>query len=547
MTRAGASQVHLLRAHFFKGLLHNDLISPRGDTEIALIQVASVMAVPGLVFSYAAVKRYVVALAGSPPAVHDAVVLRDRALIVAFSMLATAFVGVLQWDRLRLDARDLRVLGPLPVARPKLAAAKALAVLQFLGLFALAVNLFTAAVFPLLTPPHTGDATLPLRHLLAHWIALAAASAFTAFLVTALSGMARYRAVQALVLVLLVQATFFLPSFAAALGTGALAALLLPPAWFVGLYGALAGDAPPHARELAALAPSALAACGAGLVLTCVRSVSEAALSPRAAPRSGGAHTGLVARVTNRFVPGRPASRAVFWFVLQTVTRSAPHRLRFSAWCGAGLALSGAPLLVYSAAAGASPAAWAEAWMRVSSVMVLFVLLGLWSAFAIPAALAANGVFRMSAERDAAACHAGTRRAATVLALVPTAVALWPIASVAGPWSAVGHLGFGAAWAVLSVELLFGRLPKIPFTCAYDPGQANLRVHWASYSIGALAYVTLAVIVEEHMLRGPGPFAIGLAGLGAAFAIARLRRTPGRELQFDEASGIRANPLGLTG
>ena len=29
---SAASQGRLLRAHFFEGLLHNDLISPRGDT-----------------------------------------------------------------------------------------------------------------------------------------------------------------------------------------------------------------------------------------------------------------------------------------------------------------------------------------------------------------------------------------------------------------------------------------------------------------------------------------------------------------------------------
>jgi hypothetical protein len=100
---------------------------------------------------------------------------------------------------------------------------------------------------------------------------------------------------------------------------------------------------------------------------------------------------------------------------------------------------------------------------------------------------------------------------------------------------------------VLSVELLFGRLPKIPFTCAYDPGGSNLRVHWASYVLGALSYVTLAVVIEERMLRGPGPFAIGLLCLAAGFAIARRRRSPARELQFDEAPGMAANPLGLVG
>ncbi len=541
---SAASQGRLLRAHFFEGLLHNDLISPRGDTGIALVQVASVAAIPGLFFSYAAIKRYVVALAGAPPAVHDAIVLRDRALIVAFAMLATAFLAVLSWDRLRLDARDLRVLGPLPLARRTLAVCKALAVLQFLGLFALAVNLFTATVIPVLTP--RGGPVSIARHLLAHWTAVAAASLCTAFLAIALSGVARSRAVQTLLLVLLVQAVFFLPSFAGALGKGELAALLLPPAWFVGLYAALAGDPIPFAHgQLSLVAVAALVACFAGLVVTCARSVSETALSPSGGSRSGGARTGLVARVLNRGLTGGPASRAVFWFVLQTVTRSAPHRLRLSAWCGAGLALSGAPLLVCSAAAGASPAAWVEAWVRVSFVMMLFVLLGLWSAFAVPASLDANSVFRMSAERDAAACHAGTRRAAAVMALAPTALALWPIASAASVWVLLGHLVFCAAWAVLSVELLFGRLPKIPFTCAYDPGGSNLRVHWASYALGALCYVTLAVVVEQRMLRGPEAFAAGLFCLGIALWIARRRRDAARELQFDEASGMTANPLGL--
>ena len=160
---------------------------------------------------------------------------------------------------------------------------------------------------------------------------------------------------------------------------------------------------------------------------------------------------------------------------------------------------------------------------------MLFVMMGMWRAFAVPASLDANSVFRMSAERDAAACHAGTRRAAAVMALAPTALALWPIASAASVWVLLGHLVFCAAWAVLSVELLFGRLPKIPFTCAYDPGGSNLRVHWASYALGALSYVTLAVVVEQRMLRGPEAFAAGLFCLGIALWIARRRRDAARE------------------
>ena len=52
------NQYHLLWAHFFKRFLHNDLISPQGETQITLIHILSVLTVPGFLFAYVAFKKY---------------------------------------------------------------------------------------------------------------------------------------------------------------------------------------------------------------------------------------------------------------------------------------------------------------------------------------------------------------------------------------------------------------------------------------------------------------------------------------------------------
>jgi hypothetical protein len=532
----------LLRTHFFNGLLHNDIISPRGDTELTLIQVIGVVTVPGLFFAYLATVRYGVAYVAAEPAAREAAVLHDRGLLLGFSMLALAFIAVLQWDRLLLDRRDLKVLGPLPLARRTLAGAKAAAALQFLALFAAAINLFPMLVFPLVSAAPGAGVSDVARSAAAHVTAMAGAAAFVGFTAMACSRAAAVRGVQAAVFVLLVQALFLLPRFTKAitsLDAPAPLALWAPPAWFVGLYGTLAGNPGRHGHALAAVAVAALLASGLGLVFACARSGRESAVAPSADTGVRRRRRPLLAGAVNRLLPRAP-SRAVFWFVLQTVTRSAPHRLRLAAWSATGLATGGVPVLLYSAAGP-------DAWMRASVVVMFFVLVGLRSAFAIPASLDANWVFRMTAERDVAACHAGTRGATVVLALLPTAASLVPLAGQLSGWRLLGHLAFSVAWAVLSTELLLLRFTKVPFTCPYQPGRANLRVYWAAYLFGSFLYMAAAGAIERSMLAGLQPFAIGLACLTAAVVIGRGRRRHVEPLEFDEEPSMLVTPLGLTG
>jgi hypothetical protein len=128
--------------------------------------------------------------------------MRDRALLIGFSMPVVALIAVLQWDRLLPDRRDLEVLRPLPLRRRTLVEAKAAAVIGFLGLFVWAVNLFTVVVFPMVSAPAGGSV---LRYGIARVVS-AAGGAFVAFTAIALSRAAAIRGVQAALFQLLIQA-----------------------------------------------------------------------------------------------------------------------------------------------------------------------------------------------------------------------------------------------------------------------------------------------------------------------------------------------------
>src|SRR5262245_62100100 len=183
-------------------------------------------------------------------------------------MLALGFVAVWAWDELLPTRRDFAVLGPLPLSTSRLLSAKAAAVMELLGVCALALNLFSSLVFPLVAGPERSGPVGMLLRVCAHLLTLALSSAFVGFLAVAARGLlaeagALRRAVQLAAFVLLVQSAFLLPAYVA--GTRRLAASdlwlsLLPPTWFLGLYATLAGSPLPLDHGLALVAVVALLA-----------------------------------------------------------------------------------------------------------------------------------------------------------------------------------------------------------------------------------------------------------------------------------------------
>jgi hypothetical protein len=116
-----------------------------------------------------------------------------------------------------------------------------------------------------------------------------------------------------------------------------------------------------------------------------------------------------------------------------------------------------------------------------------------------------------------------------------------------GPWRAAAHLGFAVAVALVTVEWLFLDFPKVPFTCTYLPGRANLRLTWPKYAAVFFLYCGLVPAAAARLLDRPLAYAAVLALLLATrrllVGLRDRRREPG--LVFDEAAHAGVTQLGL--
>ena len=90
------------------------------------------------------------------------------------------FVMVFEWDALFPDRKDYLILTPLPLSGNAIFAGKTLALLLFLGLFALDANFFCTLLAPLITGGEGTAAPIVWRLIEVHAIAVVSAGAFVA-------------------------------------------------------------------------------------------------------------------------------------------------------------------------------------------------------------------------------------------------------------------------------------------------------------------------------------------------------------------------------
>jgi hypothetical protein len=97
-------------------------------------------------------------------------------------------------------------------------------------------------------------------------------------------------------------------------------------------------------------------------------------------------------------------------------------------------------------------------------------------------------------------------------------LALWP-------WKlALAHLAILALIAILLVERCLSGFEKIPFTCSYLPGKANLKVKFGAYAILFLFLSYAAVFFEQWSFENLSRFSRLILAL-ALFAWWSVRRS----------------------
>jgi hypothetical protein len=573
------SPARLLKRHFLDHLIDNDLVSPDADRHAVLaVGVATICSVV-LFVTMGLSMPYLVQFI-QLPGVTAVSALSDRALLFGGSMIVTALVTLLVWESLAVEPRDSLILGHLPIPAETIVRAKLAALLQFVATFAVAVNFVPSLMFPTFM-----IANLPLNLIDLLWLIVV--HAVTGLLAAAF-GFASVFATRGLLRLLLGSQWFGRVSAAvhSTLTSLATIALLLlplwaanvvrtemppggspynaPPLWFVGVNEMATGEVIVNAElDLSKIrtAVSRLAriydtdaqarvryhelqptlrilASAAIVVLPVVAFVALGSYYwtnrrlplPVILPASSRWVRNLKARVLSALAPSEGTARASFFFALETITGSPPHRL--SMVMSFALGVTAAVVTLYSTGA----ALWeAQSLPRgvigAELILTIALLLGFRHAVRVPAELPANWMIQMAWGGERRAFIRGVKRSAIVVFLLPPAiVCLAANALFFNLADAVVHLLCSglAGWLLLEVTLLWYR--KLPFTAALAPGR-HVRVRGLFIFFGAVLGCRFFATIEHRALTNPSSLGTLIAVLIAALFLVRLldrRSSPAR-------------------
>jgi hypothetical protein len=559
--------VRLFAYRFFD----TDILSVRGDLSSLLSQFAALLAALSLVLALATGPKYAGLYQHLTAEQLYAAAWADQEFLVATSMAIAGVFTLLLWDALFPDRRDCMILGALPVRVPIVFAAKLSALGTALGLAVVAVNSFTGLFCPFVIVPGASGLFDAARDFGAFWLVIPLASVFVFLLLLGVQGVALHLMPHALYMrwsSLIQTAAFFAvltlyfltPPLATPHALSApenrLWYALVPSYWFFGLFQVLTGSANVAAIALAwrALAGVALAAlvAAATYALAYARQMRRTVEQAGVAPSRGIAPWGAIAKAFARRAP----ERAILVFIGRTIARSRQHRLLLAIYTGMGLAYVFSQLAYvlyhfkadrYGALEGRAQTA-----LGIPLILLFFLIVGLRVSFSIPIEVRANWLFRLTDPFQSGAYLNAARKTLLLFAVAPVAVIAAPVYMALWPWPrALGHAAFLAAFGLLIVELALTGFAKVPFTCSYLPGKANLKIMFGVYW-GLLIIVSeLVTDVEQAGLRNPANYAwlMGVTLLLWLAAALRARGARARipSLNFEEQPEPALVGLGLAG
>jgi hypothetical protein len=473
--------------------------------------------------------------------------------IVEKMLLVAGLVVVFLWDAPFPDRRDVMILGPLPVRPGTILVAKLVSAAAVLGLAVICLNWATNFTWPgVLGGSHS------LRLCLACWLAVAAVTAFLFATLLAAEGLGalllprglflRLSALGQLAAFALFPAGYFLlgqidSPVAMLAGENRWTVACWPGYWFLALLKQTAGELPPGLNWLADRAWFALAlslTAAAATMLACYRSMlSRIAEQPDLEPARGGR--------TWQIPFGGRLQTALIYFSLRTLARSRQHRivLAFTWALVLGLVLS--MLRDWLASHGPRPVD--AGLLSPTLLMMALAVAGMRAVFALPVALKANWMLRVTQLRQTEEYFASTRRVLLLLAVVP----VWLIAAVFAlgyrPWlAAAGHLLLLAIFGLLAIEASLIGFAKLPFTCSFLPGKVNLQyIVWGAV-LGAMLILIFAMSGEPPALASAPSFAALVVLALAALVALRLHnraRECEAQLYFEERPEPPIITLGL--
>jgi hypothetical protein len=527
-----------------------DLLSADADPTKLIGQFATIFCTFSFVFSLP-----LVLIGGNELPMTDAWMFEH--FLIETSMTAAGLIAILNWDAAFPDKRDLLVLAPLPVKKSTMFLAKVGALFAAPGLALVALNVFSGLLWPLLFRSSGSGFFGMLRALPAYWITISAASAFFVLTILTLQGLAanllprqlflRLSAVlQTVVMCTLLSVYLLGPSLESplALTSPQNQRILdwLPSYWFLALFNQLNGSTHPALAPLAArawigLGFSTLGTCAA-LLLSYFRLMPKIVEQPDILPQMRSVSW------SPRF--GSPLTQALTLFSLRTLLRSRQHRMIFSFYLGLGITIVIAYAHTVPAGFGFIGATISRSFLFASILMMILTVVALRIVASIPISLQANWMIRITQVRSVRDYQKGVRFSWLALGVTPVVLVIAACLLFMYPWRpALGHLTLMAGLGLFLVELCLTTFPKIPFTCSYLPGKAQIHfVFWG----GLMLFIRLlnkAAEVEGRLLNRPlGCLMMILVVACAALAMRLLSES--RALSTEDLLFEEEYPAGIT-
>jgi hypothetical protein len=165
--------------------------------------------------------------------------------------------------------------------------------------------------------------------------------------------------------------------------------------------------------------------------------------------------------------------------------------------------------------------------------------------------LSANWVFQLAEDENRAEFLRGARKAMLV-PVVMILAALFPIFSALWGWRpALMNFTFSLVLSVILAELLFLNFLKIPFTCSFQSGKANITLLGVFYWFAFTAYAYTMATVERWLLQDGTRWLVFMVVALLALAALVLRRNVasanGFSIMYEDTANPEVQTLDLNG
>ncbi len=473
-------QFRVLVRQFLLRVIDLEALSIEADIPRFLGQFAGVLIMFSLIH---AAEAFLMSIRSRPlpPAALLAFIWGKEQSLICDMMLVVGLIAVVSWDSIFPDRRDVMVLSPLPIRPLTILLAKVSATGAIVGMSILALNSASGLAWP----PILGGLTGFFRSCSAYWFTMAASSlflycavlnvqGFTALLLPRRVFLSLSAVLQLGAYGLFLGAFFLLPTFTnLAEWTDPRNHRVLafsPPYWFFALFNQLNGSLPPALAWLAhrAWIGLGLAASGAvaSLILCYLRTMKKSVEEPDLVPQATGWHW------TPRF--GSPLETAIVLFSFRSITRSRQHRVVLAFYLSIVFALALA--LVRGELSAPGLRHLSPGFLTSTIAMMALAVAGMRNVFPLPISLHANWILRVTQLCPLQKYIAATRRFQLLFAVLPVWLVAAGLALSFRPWhQVVEHLAFLALLGWFFAEISLVGFYKVPFTCSYLPGKANIQ------------------------------------------------------------------------